>query len=115
MARQIAHEIKNPLGGIYGAAQILKEGSGNNEKFINIILKDANRLNDVIRRFLDFSSPFAPQKTRFDYNVEEFCFFVLEFLCASVYAMYMLFLYFDGLSILVWTLMWIYCCCILIW
>ena len=61
-----------------------------------------------IRTIYDYH--YGCQKTRFDYNVEEFCFFVLEFLCASVYAMYMLFLYFDGLSILVWTLMWIYCC-----
>ncbi|NRA13382.1 MAG: HAMP domain-containing histidine kinase [Crocinitomicaceae bacterium] len=66
MAATMAHEIKNPLGGIYGAAQILKEGSGSSEKFLNIILKDATRLNDVIRKFLDFSAPFKTESKPFD-------------------------------------------------
>ncbi len=66
MAATMAHEIKNPLGGIYGAAQVLKEGIPNSDRFIEIILKDATRLNHVVRRFLDFSSPFQSSLKAFD-------------------------------------------------
>lgn len=57
---------------------------------------------------------YSCQKDRF-YGIERFYFSGIEFLCAILYAMYMLFLYFDGLSILVWFLMWIYFFCIFIW
>lgn len=57
MSASLAHEIKNPLEGIYGAAQVLNDNPENPKKWIQMIQKDALRLNSVVRRFLDFSSP----------------------------------------------------------
>jgi hypothetical protein len=46
MSAHVAHEIKNPLEGIYGAAQILKEEAKGNAKFIDMILKDSGWSNN---------------------------------------------------------------------
>jgi signal transduction histidine kinase len=66
IAANVAHEIKNPLEGIYGAAQILKEEGKGNPKFIDMILKDSVRLNGVVHQFLQFSRPFRTQMSDFD-------------------------------------------------
>ena len=60
MAAGLAHEIRNPLGSMKGAAEYLKdepmpEGS---QEFVQIIIEEAGRLNDVLGRFLDFARPF---------------------------------------------------------
>jgi signal transduction histidine kinase len=66
IAANVAHEIKNPLEGIYGAAQILKEEGKGNPKFIEMILKDSVRLNGVVQQFLQFSRPFQVRMADFD-------------------------------------------------
>jgi signal transduction histidine kinase len=66
IAANVAHEIKNPLEGIYGAAQILKEEGKGNPKFIEMILKDSVRLNGVVQQFLQFSRPFQVRLAEFD-------------------------------------------------
>ncbi len=66
IAANVAHEIKNPLEGIYGAAQILKEENKGNAKFIDMILKDSVRLNGVVQQFLQFSRPFLTRMSHFD-------------------------------------------------
>lgn len=66
MAASVAHEIKNPLEGIYGAAQLLKEESKGNVRFIDMILKDSVRLNGVVQQFLQFSRPFLTRMAHFD-------------------------------------------------
>jgi|WetSurMetagenome_2_1015567.scaffolds.fasta_scaffold00081_44 two-component system, NtrC family, nitrogen regulation sensor histidine kinase GlnL len=50
----IAHEIKNPLSGIKGAAQILKAnpGSRDAEECVNLVLKEADRLNAALLGYL---------------------------------------------------------------
>jgi two-component system nitrogen regulation sensor histidine kinase GlnL len=50
----VAHEIKNPLSGIKGAAQILKRSAGNGEAMecADLILKEADRLNLVLNSYL---------------------------------------------------------------
>lgn len=50
----IAHEIKNPLSGIKGAAQILKGETGAPEaaECVELILKEAERLNLVLNSYL---------------------------------------------------------------
>ncbi|MDX9714009.1 MAG: ATP-binding protein [Dissulfurispiraceae bacterium] len=50
----IAHEIKNPLGGIKGAAQILKtySDSPEAEECITLIIKESDRLNLVLNTYL---------------------------------------------------------------
>ncbi len=54
MLRGMAHEIKNPLGGIRGAAQLLaRELSSNNlSEYTDVIIKEADRLQVLIDRML---------------------------------------------------------------
>lgn len=53
----IAHEVRNPLSGIKGAAQILKQASLDKEKLecINLILKETDRLNSVLQNYLSIA------------------------------------------------------------
>jgi two-component system, NtrC family, sensor histidine kinase HydH len=61
MAAGLAHEIRNPLGAIKGATQLLAEPQGDAEldessrEFIGIILEEVDRLNDVVSRVLDLA------------------------------------------------------------
>jgi len=52
MIRGLAHEIKNPLGGVRGAAQLLaRELSDPNLcEYTNIIIEEADRLRDLVDR-----------------------------------------------------------------
>ncbi len=54
LIRGLAHEIKNPLGGIRGAAQLLKEELSENElsEYTKIIIKEADRLRALVDRML---------------------------------------------------------------
>jgi len=57
MASTLAHEIRNPLGSIKGAAQYLKSDSesAENREFFNIITSEIDRLNNVVSRFLNYA------------------------------------------------------------
>ncbi len=67
IAAGIAHEVKNPLVGISGAAQLMKAelrsaergrkaGSGKNLiEYLDVVLKEADRLNRVLEGILDFT------------------------------------------------------------
>jgi len=50
----IAHEIKNPLGGIKGAAQLLNAGmrAGGIEEYVGLIIKETDRLNSILQSYL---------------------------------------------------------------
>jgi len=72
MAASIAHEIKNPLGSIKGAVQILKDGETSEKdkaEFASIIEKEVNRLDAVVRDYLSFAKP--PQTIMTQANVGE--------------------------------------------
>ena len=68
MAAGLAHEIRNPLGAIKGAAQLLMTDgsakgtsiSSESSEFLAIIVEEANRLNNVVTRFLDYARPERP-------------------------------------------------------
>lgn len=62
MAAGLAHEIKNPLGSIKGAAQLLVdssevESSQANRDFLAIILEEVDRLDRVVGSVLDYARP----------------------------------------------------------
>jgi len=59
MAAGLAHEIRNPLGAIKGAAQCLdpKTVPADDREFIEVIVEEVNRLNGVVTAFLDYARP----------------------------------------------------------
>jgi two-component system, NtrC family, nitrogen regulation sensor histidine kinase GlnL len=53
LIRGLAHEIKNPLGGLRGAAQLLtKELSEEQQEYTNMIIEQADRLRNLVDRLL---------------------------------------------------------------
>lgn len=60
MAAGLAHEIRNPLGAIKGAAQYLDPAGlqGGDAEILNIIVEEVNRLDGVVAQFLTYSRPF---------------------------------------------------------
>jgi two-component system nitrogen regulation sensor histidine kinase GlnL len=60
MVRQLAHEIKNPLGGLRGAAQLLdKELHGHDglREYIQVIISEADRLTNLLDSMLGPGRP----------------------------------------------------------
>jgi signal transduction histidine kinase len=73
MAAGLAHEVKNPLGAIKGAAQLLEEvGAATSDdgarEFVGIILEEVNRLDRVVGSFLDYARPHAGNPIPLDLN-----------------------------------------------
>lgn len=63
MTAGVAHEIRNPLGIISSTAELLKERLSRYEpdnRLAQIIVEEANRLNDKVTEFLDFARPRVP-------------------------------------------------------
>jgi two-component system, NtrC family, sensor histidine kinase HydH len=63
MAAGLAHEIRNPLGAIKGAAQLLVGPDGkpiesaDTAEFLTIIVEEVDRLNQVVTQFLQYARP----------------------------------------------------------
>jgi len=59
LVRNLAHEVKNPLGGLRGAAQLLeREFSDDNLKeYTRIIIREADRLRNLVDRMLGPTRP----------------------------------------------------------
>jgi two-component system, NtrC family, nitrogen regulation sensor histidine kinase GlnL len=60
LAAGLAHEIKNPLGGIKGAAQLLKREVNHNPsllQYADIVVREVDRVNRLIEQLLDLSQP----------------------------------------------------------
>lgn len=73
--RAVAHEVKNPLGGLRGAAQLLERelGAESLKEYTRIIISEADRLRNLVDRMLGPNS-----KPQFEpVNVHE----VLEYIC----------------------------------
>jgi two-component system sensor histidine kinase PilS (NtrC family) len=54
----IAHEIRNPLASISGSVEVLKEElslSQENQKLLDLIIKEAGRLNRILTDFLEYA------------------------------------------------------------
>ena len=56
MARTLAHEVKNPLSGIRGAAQLLEPYIGEEDKpLVRLICDEADRIVDLVDRMEEFA------------------------------------------------------------
>jgi two-component system sensor histidine kinase HydH len=64
LAASLAHEIRNPLASISGAAGILARGQAppeSREECLDILMKESVRLNKLLSNFLDFARPRLPR------------------------------------------------------
>ena len=75
MAAGLAHEIRNPLGAIKGAAQLLAPDGqvvadvpAETREFLAIIVEEVNRLNKVVSSFLDYARPYRGADEPLDIN-----------------------------------------------
>lgn len=67
MAAVLAHEIRNPLGSIRGTAEILRDdyNPGDSKyEFIDIQIKETERLNRVVEDFLRMARPLPAEMSR---------------------------------------------------
>ena len=67
LATGIAHEIRNPLAGISGSIQLMQGGESSSEengRLMKIVIREIDRLNNLITEFLDFAKPEAPMEDR---------------------------------------------------
>jgi two-component system, NtrC family, nitrogen regulation sensor histidine kinase GlnL len=72
LIRNLAHEIKNPLGGIRGAAQLLEMEMDSPEltEYTQVIIHEADRLQSLVDRLL---APHRRPHTVGDVNIHEVC------------------------------------------
>nr|WP_271465692.1 nitrogen regulation protein NR(II) [Acidovorax sp. NCPPB 4044] len=72
LIRNLAHEIKNPLGGIRGAAQLLEMELDNPEltEYTQVIIHEADRLQSLVDRLL---APHRHPHLVGDVNIHEVC------------------------------------------
>jgi two-component system nitrogen regulation sensor histidine kinase GlnL len=72
LLRNLAHEIRNPLGGIRGAAQLLERELplGEQREFTRVIIAEADRLQSLVDRLL---APHRAPRVVAEYSVHEIC------------------------------------------
>ncbi len=71
MSAGLAHEIRNPLGAIKGAAELLAESEGEDASQIElatVIAEEVDRLNVVVSQFLHFAKPYRGRLEEVDLN-----------------------------------------------
>jgi len=64
LSASLAHEIRNPLGSLEGAAQILRQPQTTEEmhdEFLGVIEKESRRLSRLLTNLLDFARPRPPE------------------------------------------------------
>ena len=71
MAAGIAHELNNPLTTVTGFTELVIDGmpeSMDSRSDLELVLREAKRARDVVRRLLDFSRRSETERTRVDLN-----------------------------------------------
>jgi len=64
LGRMLAHEIKNPLAGIRGAAQLLKSGAtAGDAPLAQLIMDETDRVRRLVDRMEAFSDDAVPERT----------------------------------------------------
>jgi two-component system nitrogen regulation sensor histidine kinase GlnL len=72
LLRNLAHEVRNPLGGIRGAAQLLERelALGEQREYTRVIIDEADRLQALVDRLL---APHRAPRVVAEYSVHEVC------------------------------------------
>lgn len=68
LSARIAHEIRNPLASISGSVQLIAEDGAvpeKDRKLLEIMLRETNRLEHLLKDFLLYARPMPPQKSWF--------------------------------------------------
>lgn len=78
LTASIAHEVRNPLGAISHASQLLAESeslSTSDNRLLDIIQNHSKRVNQIIENILQFSRRKAsqPEKLRLETFINDFC------------------------------------------
>lgn len=71
IAAGLAHEIRNPLSGIKGASQLLADsfqGDAETRQYAEIIEKEVDRVDHLVKDLLDFTKPRKIQKITMNIN-----------------------------------------------
>ncbi len=70
MATGLAHEIRNPLGSIKGAAQYLRSeaDTAENRNLLDVITEEVDRLNNVVSQFLNYAKPYTVNAKKHNIN-----------------------------------------------
>lgn len=71
MSAGMAHEIRNPLGALAGAMQIMRKETASddtNRHLMDIAVREANRLDEIITAFLQYAKPPALNLAESDLN-----------------------------------------------
>jgi len=58
LAASLAHEVRNPLGSIWGVVEIIKDDckkGGKDSEFLDVLVKEVKRLNQVVENYLNFA------------------------------------------------------------
>jgi two-component system nitrogen regulation sensor histidine kinase GlnL len=62
IARMLGHEVKNPLAGIVGAAQLLaRKAEPEQQPLLSLIREEGARIQRIVDRFVAFETFFAPR------------------------------------------------------
>jgi len=64
LAAGLAHEVKNPLGGIRGAAQLLDmelETQATLREYTAVVIREVERINGIIEELMDLTRPRPPE------------------------------------------------------
>jgi two-component system nitrogen regulation sensor histidine kinase GlnL len=64
LAAGLAHEIRNPLGGIKGAAQLLAGESHSSHEYSEVIVREVERIDALLGKLLDLARPTDPSLDR---------------------------------------------------
>lgn len=70
MAASVAHELRNPLGGIKGASQLLRDeirglpGEESLAEYLGVIIKQVDRLTGILDSLKGLGKPVAPRFTQ---------------------------------------------------
>lgn len=86
MLRGLAHEIKNPLGGLRGAAQLLSDGPSEEERkeFTQIVIDEVDRLTALVNRMLSPSVTLKRKTTNIHEIIERVLALTVQNLPATV-------------------------------